>query len=96
MDLLVVEQVGGLQEALITEVTLEGTIGRVFVRAAVAYKRILLFEAHLALLALERPLFRVGTLMLPQVGRALEALAAGATAEWPLSFWLALMVQELR
>lgn len=34
--------------------------------------------------------------MLPQVRRALEALPAGAAAERPFPFWLALMVQELR
>lgn len=56
MNLLVVKQVGWLEEPLITEVTLERAISWVFVSAAVAYESVLLFEAHLALLALERSL----------------------------------------
>lgn len=56
VDLLVVEQVRWLKESLITEVTFKGAVSRVFVSAAVAYKSVLLFEAHLALLALERSL----------------------------------------
>lgn len=96
VNLLVVEQVGRLKEALITEVTLERAISRVFVSATVAYESILLFEAHLALLALERPLLRVGAFVLPQVGRALEALSTRTAAERSLPLWLALMVQELR
>lgn len=96
MNLLVVEQVRRLEEALITEVTLERAISWVFVSATVAYESILLFEAHLALLALERPLLRVGAFVLPQVGRALEALSTRTAAERSLPLWLALMVQELR
>lgn len=95
MNLLVVKQVGRLEEAFIAEVTLERAIGWVFVRAAVAYERVLLFEAHLALLALERSLLRVGAFVLPQVRRPLEALSTGTAAERPLPFGLALMVQEL-
>lgn len=53
MNLLVVKQVGWLQETLITEVTLKRSISWVFVSATVAYKSVLLFEAHLALLALK-------------------------------------------
>lgn len=56
MNLLVVKQVGWLQETLITEVTLKRSISWVFVSATVAYKSVLLFEAHLALLALKRSL----------------------------------------
>lgn len=56
MNLLVVQQVGWLKEPLITEVTLERAIGWIFVGATVAYESVLLFEAHLALLALERSL----------------------------------------
>lgn len=56
MDLLVVEQVGRLKEALIAEVAFERAISRVFVSAAVANKSVLLFETHLTLLALKRSL----------------------------------------
>lgn len=56
MDLLVVKQVGRLQESLITQVTLEGAIGWVLVSATVAHQGILLLEAHLTLLTLERSL----------------------------------------
>lgn len=56
MNLLVVKQVGWLEKPLITKVTLERAIGRVFVGATVAHESVLLFEAHLALLALERSL----------------------------------------
>lgn len=56
VNLLVVKQVGWLEKPLITEVTLERAIGRVFVGATVAHESVLLFEAHLALLALERSL----------------------------------------
>lgn len=56
VNLLVVKQVGWLEKPLITEVTFERAIGWVFVSAAMAYERVLLFEAHLALLALERSL----------------------------------------
>lgn len=38
----------------------------------------------------------MGALVLPQVGRALEALSARTAAERSLPFRLALMVQELR
>lgn len=53
MNLLVVKQVGWLEKPLITEVTLERAISWIFVSATVAYESVLLFEAHLALLALE-------------------------------------------
>lgn len=96
VNLLVVKQVGWLKEPLIAEVTLERAICWIFVSATVANEGVLLLEAHLALLALERPLLRVGAFVLPQVRRALEALSARAAAERSLSFWLALMVQELR
>ena len=96
MDLLVIQQVGGLQESLVTQVALEGAVGGVLVGATVAHQGVLLLEAHLALLALEWPLFGVGALVLPQVGGALETLATGATAEGPLPYRLALVVQELR
>lgn len=76
VDLLVVEQMGGLEEALIAQVAFEGAIGRVFVSAAVANKSILLFETHLTLLALERSLLGVSAFMLPQIRWPLEALPA--------------------
>lgn len=56
MNLLVVKQMGWLEEALITEVTLERAISWIFVCATVAYESVLLLEAHLTLLALERSL----------------------------------------
>lgn len=96
VNLLVVKQVGWLKKALVAEVALEGSISWIFVSATVAYESVLLFEAHLALLALERSLLRVGAFVLPQVGRALEALPARTAAERSLPFRLALMVQELR
>lgn len=96
MNLLMIKQVGRLKESLVTEITFERSISRILVSATVAYESILLFEAHLALLALERSLLRVGAFMLPQVRWALEALSTRTTAEGSLPFWLALMVQELR
>lgn len=57
MDMLVVQQVGRLQETFVTLIALERAICWVFVRTTVANKRILLLEAHLTLLTLERPLF---------------------------------------
>lgn len=90
-----VKQVGWLKKSFITQVTLKRAISWVFMSAPVTYEGVLLFEAHLALLALERSLLRVGALVLPQVRRALEALSTRAAAEGPFPFWLALMVQEL-
>lgn len=57
MDVLVVQQMGRLQEALVALIALERPVGWVFVCTPVADKRILLFETHLALFALKRPLF---------------------------------------
>lgn len=95
VHVLMVEQVGGLEEALVTEVALERSVCGVLVRAAVAHQRVLLLEAHLALLALEGPFLGVGALVLAQVGLPLEALVAGAAAEGALAGWLALVVQQL-
>lgn len=95
MNLLVVQQVGGLKETLVAEVALERSVSSVFVGAAVAHQGVLLLEAHLALLALEGSLLGVGALVLPQIRRALEALPAGAAAERPLTLRLALVVQQL-
>lgn len=53
VHLLVVEEVRGLEEALVTQVALEGPVRGVFVSAAVTDQSVLLLEAHLALLALE-------------------------------------------
>lgn len=75
MNLLVVQQVGWLEKALIAEVALERAVSWVLVSATVANEGILLFEAHLALLALERSLLRVGALVLSQVRRPLKALS---------------------
>ena len=67
MDVLVVQQMGWLQEAFVTKVALEGAVRWVFVRAPMAHQGILLFETHLALLTVEGTLLRVSALMLPQV-----------------------------
>lgn len=96
MNLLVVQQVRWLQEALIAEVALERSVGGVLVCAAVAHQSVLLLEAHLTLVALEGPFLRVGAFVLPQVRRALESLSTRATAERPFPYGLALVVQELR
>lgn len=95
MHLLVVKQVGRLKKSFITKVTLEWAISWIFMSTTVAYESVLLLEAHLALLTLERSLFWVGAFMLPQVRRALETLSTWTTAEGPFTFWLALVVQEL-
>lgn len=94
MDVLVVQQVGRLQETLVALIALERPIGRVFVRTPVANERVLLFEAHLTLLALERSLFRVGPLVLPEVRGPFEALPAGRAAKRTLTCRLALVVQQ--
>lgn len=67
MDLLVVQQVGRLKKTLITEVAFEWAISWIFVSATVAHKRILLFEAHLALFALEGTLLGVSAFVLPEI-----------------------------
>ncbi len=67
---------GRLQETFVTLIALERAICWVFVRATVANKRILLLEAHLTLFTLERPLFRVSALVLPQVRGPFEAFPA--------------------
>lgn len=64
--------------------------------AAVTYERILLLEAHLAVIAVIRTLLGVCALVLAQVGRPLEALATRGAAEWPRALWLTLVVQKLR
>ena len=64
-------------------------------RAPVAHQRVLLLKAHLALITVEGPLLRVRTLVLPQVGRTLEPLAAGSTAEGAGALWVARVVEEL-
>lgn len=94
VDVLVVQKVGRLQETFVTLIALERAICWVFVRTTVANERVLLLEAHLTLLTLERPLFRVGALVLPQVRGPLEALPACRAAEGTLSGWLALVVQQ--
>ena len=95
VHMLVVEQVGGLHEALVTQVALEGPDGGVLVSAPVAHQRVLLLKAHLALITVERPLLRVCSLMLPQIGRALEPLATGGAAEGASTLRVAGVVEEL-
>lgn len=92
--MLVVQQVGRLQETFVTLIALERAICWVFVRTAVANKCVLLLKAHLTLLTLERPLFRVGALVLPQVRGPFEAFPTCCAAEGTLSSWLALVVQQ--
>ena len=96
VHMLVVEQVGGLHEALVTQVAFEGPDGGVLVGAPVAHQCVLLLKAHLALVTVERPLLRVRALMLSQVGRALEPLAAGGAAEGASALRVAGVVEELR
>lgn len=106
MDVLVVEQVSRLHKAFLAERALErrrlgllpcggGSSTDRFVCAAMAHKRILLLEAHLAEVALEGPLGAVGALMLPQVGRPPEGLVAGTAAEGPLAAWRTGVLQQL-
>lgn len=56
VHMLVVQEVGGLQEALVAQVALKRPFGGVLVRAAVAHQGVLLLEAHLALVTVEGPL----------------------------------------
>lgn len=95
MDVLVVQQVGRLQETLVTLIALERAVGWVFVCTAVTNKRILLLEAHLALLTLKRPLFRMGALVLSEVRGAFEAFPACCASKGTLSSRLTLVVQQL-
>lgn len=95
VNVLVVQQVGRLQEALVAEVAFEGAVGGGLVRAPVAHQGVLLLEAHLAVFAVKRAFFGVRALVLPQVGRALEALPARGAAERPSALRLTLVVQKL-
>lgn len=96
MDMLVVQKVGRLEEALVTLVALERTFGRVFVSAAMAHKGVLLLETHLALFTLEWSFFGVGALVLPEVRRPFEGLPARRATEGSFACGLALVVQQLR
>lgn len=94
VDVLVVQKVGRLQETLVALIALERAIRWVLVRAAVADERVLLFEAHLTLLTLERALLRVGPLVLSQVRGPLEAFPTRRATEGTLSGGLALVMQQ--
>lgn len=94
VDVLVVQKVGRLQETLVALIALERAIRWVLVRAAVAYEGVLLFEAHLTLLTLERPLFGVRALVLSQVRGPFEAFPTRCAAEGALSGGLALVMQQ--
>lgn len=96
VDMLVVKEVRRLHEALVAEVALERPVGGVFVRAPVADQRVLLLEAHLALVAVERALLGVRALVLAEVGRPLEPLAAGCAAERAGALGVAGVMQQLR
>lgn len=96
MDMLVVQKVGWLKEALVALVALERTLRWVFVSAAVSHEGVLLLETHLALFTLERPFFRVGALVLSEVRRPFEGLPTRCTTEGSFTCRLALVVQQLR
>lgn len=96
VDMLVVEKMGRLQEALVALVALERTLCWVFVSAAVSHKSVLLLKTHLALFTLERSFFGVGALVLPEVRRPFKGLSTRRATERPFPCGLALVVQELR
>lgn len=96
VDMLVVKQVRWLHEALVTEVALKRPIGGVFVSAPVANQRILLLEAHLTLVTVERALLRVRTLVLTEVRWPLETFSARSAAERAGTLRVAGMMQQLR
>lgn len=95
VNVLVVQQVGRLQEALVAQVAFEGAVGRGLVRAPVAHQGVLLFKAHLAVFTVEWAFLRVGPFVLSQVGRTLEALPARGAAKRPSTLRLTLVVEEL-
>lgn len=95
MNMLVVQKVGRLKEALVTLVALERTLRWVFVSAAVSHKGILLLETHLALFTLERSFFGVGALVLPEVRWPFEGLSTRCATEGSFTRRLALVVQQL-
>lgn len=95
VNVLVVQQVGRLQEALVAQVAFEGAVGGGLVCAPMPHQGVLLFKAHLAVFAMKRTFFGVRTLVLPQVGRTLEALTARGAAERPGALRLTLVVQKL-
>lgn len=96
MDMLVVQKVGWLKEALVTLVALERTLRRVFMSAAMSHKCVLLLKTHLALFTLERSFFGVGALVLPEVRWAFEGFSTCCTTEGSFARWLTLVVQQLR
>lgn len=95
VNMLVVQQVGRLQETLVTQVAFEGAVGGGFVRAPVADQGVLLLKAHLAIFTVEWALLRMGAFMLSQVGRTLEALPARGAAKRPSTLRLTLVVEKL-
>ncbi|KAF3854389.1 hypothetical protein F7725_022444 [Dissostichus mawsoni] len=96
VDVLVVEEVRGLHEALVTQVAFERAVRRVFVRSSVAHQCVLLLEAHLALVTVEGTLLRVCALVLPEVRRTLETFTARGAAERPGTLRMAGVVEKLR
>lgn len=95
VDVLVVEEVRGLHEALVTQVAFERPVSGVLVCASVAHQCILLLEAHLTLVTVEGPLLGVRTLVLAKVGRPLETLTACGAAERARALRVAGVVEEL-
>ena len=96
MNVLVVEEVRGLQEAFVTQVAFERPVRRVLVCASVAHQSILLLEAHLTLITVEGTLLRVGALVLAEVGWPLETFATCGTAKRAGTLRVAGVVEQLR
>lgn len=64
MDVLVVQEMRGLHEALVAQIAFERSVGGVFVSASVAHQGVLLLKAHLTLVTVEGTLLRVCPLVL--------------------------------
>lgn len=95
MDVLVVEKVGGLHEAFVAQTASERPVGGVLVRPSVAHERVMLLEAHLALVAVEGALLGVRALVLPQVRRPFKPLATRGAAKRPGPLRVAGVVKQL-
>lgn len=95
MDMLVVKEVRGLHEALVTQIAFERPVSRVFMSTSVTHQSILLLEAHLTLVTVVGTLLRVCALMLAKVRRSLKTLTTCGTAEWSRTLWVAGVMQQL-
>lgn len=96
MDVLVIEKVRGLHEAFVAQTASERPVRGVFVRPSVAHERVMLFEAHLALVAVKGPLLGVRALVLPQVRRPFKPLPACGAAKRSGTLRVAGMVKQFR